>query len=50
MEQIKDRVCGAELEEEKVAASFDYKGETYQFCSESCRDTFSRTPDAFIIV
>jgi Cu+-exporting ATPase len=44
----KDLVCGMELEKEKSAGSYDYKGKTYHFCSEECRDQFSKNPGDYI--
>jgi Cu+-exporting ATPase len=44
----KDLVCGMEIDWQKSAGSFDYKGRTYHFCSESCKDQFSKNPDNFI--
>ncbi len=48
MEKIKDLVCGAEFDKDKSKDSYDYKGKTYHFCSDSCRDSFSKKPDSFI--
>jgi Cu+-exporting ATPase len=44
----KDFVCGMEIDQQKSAGSFDYKGRTYHFCSESCRDQFSKNPEKFL--
>ncbi len=43
----KDCVCGAELDEKKAGSSFNYKGKTYRFCSEECRDKFEKSPEKF---
>ncbi len=48
MEKVRDFVCGAEIDGDKAAASYDYKGKTYQFCSEQCKNAFSWNPDGFI--
>ncbi len=48
MEKIKDLVCGMELDKKKAAGSFDYKGKTYHFCSERCRDNFRKDPGNYI--
>ncbi len=48
MEKVTDFVCGAEIEKDKSAGSYDYEGRTYHFCSESCRDDFSKDPKSFI--
>ena len=44
----KDFVCGMEIDKTKSAGHYDYKGKTYHFCSESCRDEFSKDPDRFL--
>ena len=48
MEKIKDLVCGAEIDDEKSAASYNLKGKTYLFCSEECRDDFSQNPTNYL--
>ena len=40
MKKEKDLVCGAEIDENKATASYNYQGKTYHFCSEQCRDDF----------
>lgn len=45
------RVCvvrEGEAEEEAIVAEADYAGETYGFCSESCRDIFRSWPEAYV--
>ena len=37
-----------ETEMEKVRASADYRGRTYHFCSEKCRDVFVAAPDGYL--
>ncbi len=41
-----DRVCGMELEGCDV--SHNFKGETYCFCSEDCKDQFEKSPEQFL--
>jgi len=48
MEKNKDLVCGTKIDRDKAVASFDYQGKTYQFCSEMCRDDFSKNPSKYI--
>ena len=48
MEKIKDLVCGAEFDRDKSAGSFDFNGKTYLFCSETCRNNFSKNPGSYI--
>jgi len=43
-----DPVCGMEIEEEDAAASRTYKGKTYYFCSQACRDEFDEDPESYI--
>ena len=44
----KDPVCGMEVDENKAAATKEYQGKTYYFCSESCGTRFSEDPDKFV--
>jgi YHS domain-containing protein len=48
MEKVRDFVCGMEIDKEKSTGSFDYQGKTYHFCSERCRDDFSKNPSSYI--
>jgi YHS domain-containing protein len=47
MAQVKDPVCGMQLEEEDAVGSVEYKGHTYHFCSEDCKATFEEDPDDY---
>ncbi len=42
---VRDVVCGMTIEEDDAFATFTYKGKTYDFCSEPCRQHFARHPD-----
>ncbi len=46
----KDFVCGMEIDEKESGSSdtFNYKGKTYRFCSEECRDEFKKSPEKFL--
>ncbi len=48
METIKDLVCGMALEKQKSAATLNFDGKIYHFCSKRCRDNFSHYPDSYI--
>ena len=50
MEKVKDFVCGIEIDWDKAPASYDYKGKTYKFCSQQCKNAFNWNPDGFIIL
>jgi Cu+-exporting ATPase len=43
-----DPVCGMEVTEKEAACSYDFKGKTYYFCNESCRDEFQVDPARFL--
>ncbi len=43
-----DPVCGMTVTKAKAAASFDYKGTTYYFCSTGCRDKFAKDPEPYL--
>jgi len=44
----RDPVCGMTVSPDTAAASFDYEGETYYFCSPGCRTAFELKPEAFL--
>ena len=43
-----DPVCGMTVDPNNAAGSFDYKGETYYFCSTHCLHRFQDDPDSFL--
>jgi len=45
---MKDPVCNMDVSPDDAAASFEYEGETYYFCSEKCRDKFQSDPKAVL--
>jgi P-type Cu+ transporter len=47
MATVKDPVCGMEIDPATAAASEEYEGETYHFCSESCHRQFVSAPERF---
>ena len=42
-----DPVCGASVHEHAAAGRSDYRGETYYFCSQSCKMEFDDNPNAY---
>ncbi|HUU37789.1 MAG TPA: YHS domain-containing protein, partial [Candidatus Desulfaltia sp.] len=44
----KDVVCGMEVHEDKAAATTEYGGKTYYFCSEHCKREFDRDPEKYL--
>lgn len=47
-EMAKDPVCGMMVEEEKAAATSEYKGKTYYFCCKGCKVAFDKDPEKYI--
>ena len=44
----KDVVCGMDVPEDKAAATSDYEGKTYYFCSDYCRTEFDKNPEKYL--
>lgn len=43
-----DVVCGMEVNSEETKHTSEYKGETYYFCSVSCKDHFVNDPEKYV--
>jgi YHS domain-containing protein len=43
-----DHVCGAVLDEKTAKFKITYDGETYHFCSVTCKKRFKRQPEKFV--
>jgi len=43
----KDPVCGMEVDEEKAAATSEYKGKTYYFCGKGFKAAFAKAPEKY---
>ncbi|MBS1895374.1 MAG: YHS domain-containing protein [Actinobacteria bacterium] len=43
-----DPVCGMEISPDSAAASAEFEGTTYFFCSEDCKDSFLREPGRYL--
>jgi len=44
----KDLVCGMAVDEASAAATSEYKGTTYYFCAQSCKEKFDQSPERYI--
>jgi Cu+-exporting ATPase len=44
----KDVVCGMQVDPAKAAASSQYNGKTYYFCSKGCQAKFDANPAQFV--
>ncbi len=42
--KVTDPVCGMQIEPEQATGKTEYEGQTYWFCSESCRKKFEAQP------
>ena len=42
-----DPVCGMEVSPEQAAATSEYEGQTYYFCSPGCKRTFDANPQQY---
>ncbi|MFW6117050.1 MAG: YHS domain-containing protein [Thermoproteota archaeon] len=38
-----DPVCGMEVDEQEAKYKTEYKGKTYYFCAEMCKEKFEKT-------
>jgi YHS domain-containing protein len=43
-----DPVCGMTVIKAKAAATYEYKGTTYYFCSTGCKDAFAKEPEKYL--
>ncbi|HEY8413866.1 MAG TPA: YHS domain-containing protein, partial [Pyrinomonadaceae bacterium] len=43
-----DPVCGMTVDPQNAAGHFEYKGETYYFCSTHCLHKFRQQPESFL--
>ncbi|MEK7616220.1 MAG: YHS domain-containing protein [Patescibacteria group bacterium] len=43
-----DPVCGMEIDPAEAKHASDYKGETYYFCSASCKEHFDNNPEKYV--
>src|SRR2546422_933110 len=46
--RVKDPVCGMSVEPQNVAGFYEYKGQTYFFCSIGCGEKFKADPERFL--
>ena len=46
--QVKDPVCGMEIDPNTAAGTSEYKGQTYYFCSPGCKKSFDKEPEKYV--
>jgi YHS domain-containing protein len=44
----RDPVCGMDVAEEAPAATSEYLGQTYYFCSLGCKKAFDADPEKYL--
>jgi Cu+-exporting ATPase len=42
-----DPVCGMSVDQNSAEATSTYKGKTYYFCSEDCKEIFDKEPETY---
>lgn len=42
--QVKDPVCGMNVDPQQAAGTAEHQGHTYYFCSPGCKTAFERDP------
>jgi len=47
MATVKDPVCGMDIDPNTAAATEDYQGKNYYFCSTVCQDKFKAEPEKY---
>jgi Cu+-exporting ATPase len=45
---VKDPVCGMEIDAATAAGHTGHDGQTYSFCSSSCKDKFDKNPAQYL--
>jgi len=47
-ETATDLACGIKVKKSEAKVSYEYKGKTYYFCSEECKEKFVKDPEKYI--
>lgn len=48
MAQVRDIVCGMDIDTETAADTTVYQDQTYYFCSSDCKRTFDQAPEKYL--
>lgn len=46
--QVKDPICAMVFDDSEAAASVEYQGDTYYFCSKDCAETFEEDSEDYV--
>ena len=49
MATVKDVICSMDIDLKTAAAKEEYRGKTYYFCAEICREKFKAEPDKYAV-
>ncbi len=41
-------MCGMEVDRDSAAATSEYQGQTYYFCSQGCKERFDANPQQYV--
>ena len=44
----RDPVCNMEIDEQSAAGRSQYEGQSYYFCTQSCKDEFEQNPQQYV--
>lgn len=47
-ENQRDPVCNMEVDEQSADGRSQYQGQTYYFCTESCKSEFEQNPEMYV--
>ncbi len=45
---VRDPVCGTESSREQAPTTAEWRGQTYYFCCQGCRESFESEPRRFV--
>jgi len=48
-DSAKDPVCGMTVKKADARYTYEYKGTTYYFCSQGCKDSFAKEPEKYLM-
>lgn len=48
MAMVTDPVCGMRIDTDDAAATAEYEGKTFYFCSQACADAFNADPASYV--
>lgn len=47
LDKITDPVCAMSINPHEALAQTNYRGQTYYFCSQECREKFEKHPEKY---